>query len=209
MFAKFLPKTFNFFDLFDKQIACAVDAAACFKGLVAKLALDEADLQKMRDIEHQGDDVCHDIIAQLNKTFITPIDREDIHALAKEIDDVTDMLHAITNRLRVYNLGGGDKHLIEFSVVIEVSVKEVARAINGLRNMKNHRLITEACVEVNRLENVGDSMRDAILQELFEKKAKEPIAVIKWKEIYEQAETVLDICEDIAHIVESIMVKQA
>jgi uncharacterized protein Yka (UPF0111/DUF47 family) len=144
----------------------------------------------------------------LNKTFITPFDREDIHALTKEPDDIIDMLNTIISRLRIYKVTGVNENLVEFACVIDDSVNAVARAVKGMRNMKNYEVISEACVEINRLENVGDSMRDAVLGELFENE-NNPIEVIKWKEIYQDAETVLDICEDVAHVVSSILVKQA
>jgi len=208
MFFRFFPKTFNFFDLFEKQIGHAVEAAAFFKEVAALGYISEDAISKMVTIEHQGDDVAHTIIDRLNKTFITPFDREDIHALAKEIDDITDMINNIMNRLRVYNITVVDKNLVEFSVVIEQSVRAVARAVGGLRNIKNANAIFEACVEVNRLENVGDAMRDRMLSELFAT-AHDPLSVIKWKDIYQEAETVLDVCEDVAHVVDSIMVKQA
>jgi predicted phosphate transport protein (TIGR00153 family) len=208
MFSIFLPKDFNFFDLFERQASYAVEAACYFKELVSKGSSDELSMQKMKDIEHQGDNVTHDILDRLNKTFITPFDREDIHALAKELDDIIDMIYTITNRMRVYKLSGIDKNLVEFASVIEDSVRSVASAVKGMRDMKHSKSVSDACVEVNRLENVGDSMRDAVLAELFDM-GKDPIHVIKWKEIYQDAETVLDICEDVAHVVQSILVKQA
>jgi len=208
MFFKFFPNEYNFFDLFEKQVSCAVDAAKYFKELVLKGVFDEAAIKKMGTIEHQGDDVAHTIIKQLNKTFITPFDREDIHRLVKELDDVIDMINTIVSRMRVYKLSGVNKNLVEFASVIEESVSAVACAVKAMRNMKNLEVVSNACVEVNRLENVGDSMRDEMLAELFERE-KDPIAVIKWKEIYQDAETVLDICEDVAHVVDSILVKQA
>jgi len=208
MVFRFFPKTFNFFELFEKQVSHAVHAAKLFKEIVAQGAVTEDTLSKMTTIEHQGDDVAHAIIDQLNKTFITPFDREDIHALAKQLDDITDMINNIVNRLRVYNITVVEKNLVEFSVVIDQSVEAVARAIGGLRNVKNHQVVFDACVEINRLENVGDRMRDSALSELFAS-ARDPISVIKWKDIYQEAETVLDVCEDVAHVVDSIMVKQA
>jgi uncharacterized protein Yka (UPF0111/DUF47 family) len=144
----------------------------------------------------------------LNKAFITPFDREDIHALAMELDDITDMINNIVRRLRVYDITGVDQNLVAFAAVIEQSVRAVARAVGGLRHVKNVQVVFDACVEVNRLENVGDAMRDRMLAELFAT-AKDPIAVIKWKDIYQDAETVLDVCEDVVHVVDSIMVKQA
>lgn len=208
MFSMLLPKEFNFFDLFDKQVDCAVDAAGRLKELVTKGTLEEDLIQKVKDVEHQGDDLTHDILNRLNKTFITPFDREDIHTLAKELDDVIDMIYTIANRMKVYKVEGIDKNLVLFAVVIEDSVRAVARAVKGLRNMKNLKSVTDACVEINRLENVGDTMRDTMLAELFEN-SKDPFSLIKWKEIYQDAETVLDICEDVAHVVQSILVKQA
>ncbi len=208
MMFRFFPKSVNFFELFEKQISHAVEAACFFKEVVARGQISEDALSRMAAIEHQGDEVAHTIIDQLNKTFITPFDREDIHALAKEVDDITDMLNNITGRLKVYNIATANDNLVEFSVVIEQSVRAVARAIGGLRNIKNANAIFEACVEVNRLENVGDAMRDRALSELFAT-ASDPISVIKWKDIYMEAETVLDVCEDVAHVVDSIMVKQA
>lgn len=209
MFFKFLPKDTNFFDLFDKQVNFAIDAAAHFKEVVVKGTLDEAALQRMRIIEHQGDDVAHDIIDRLNKTFITPFDREDIHSLTKELDDIIDMIHTIVNRLKIYKLEGVDKNLVEFADVIEKSVQAVACAVKGMRDLKHSKAVVDACVEVNRLENVGDTMRDKMFTELFEKAKGDAIFVIKWKEIYQDAETVLDICEDVAHVVGSILVKNA
>jgi predicted phosphate transport protein (TIGR00153 family) len=208
MIFKFLPKGFNFFDLFERQVDCAVNAAHCLRELVSAGTLDETILDKIHEFEHQGDEAAHIIIDQLNKTFITPFDREDIHELMKQLDDVTDMINNIARRLLVFKLIGVDKKLVEFASVIVDSINAVASAVKGLRNMKNSKLIKEACVEVNRLENVGDTMRDMALGELFETE-KDPIAVIKWKEVYQYAETVLDICEDVAHVVESIIVKQA
>ena len=208
MLSKFFPRDFNFFELFEKQVSFAVEAARFFKEVVSRDGVNEDTLSKMGTIEHQADEVAHTIIEQLNKTFITPIDREDIHTLTMQLDDITDMLDTIVSRMRIYNITGVDKNLVEFAGVIEESVQAVARAIGGLRNIKNTKVVFDACVEVNRLENVGDTMRDRMLMELFEAR-KDPITVIKWKDIYQDAETVLDVCEDVAHIVDSIMVKQA
>jgi hypothetical protein len=208
MLFRFLPKDFDFFSLFEKQAGYAVEAATYLKEVVSKGVLDEGHLKKMHDIEHQGDEVAHAIIEQLNKTFITPFEREDIYALTKQLDDVIDMIYTITNRLKVYKISRVNKTFVEFTSVIEESVRCIASAIKGLRNAKNTKPVSESCIEINRLENVGDSMRDEALEELF-KTQKDPLMVIKWKDIYQDAETVLDICEDVAHVVESILVKVA
>jgi len=208
MIFKFIPREFNFFDLFEKQVNFAVEAATYFKEVTQKGVVDEAAIKKIEDIEHQSDEATHAIFEQLNKTFITPFDREDIHALAGQLDDIVDMFNTIASRLNVYKITRIDKNLIEFAAVIVESVRAVAATVKGMRNIKNSKLIAQYCVEIHRLENVGDAMRDKVLAELFETE-KNPITVIKWKEIYEDAETVLDICEDVALVVDSIVVKQA
>lgn len=204
----FFPKEFSFFALFNKQIGYAVEAAKYFKQLSAQGAVDQYALDRIKHLEHQGDEAAHKIIDQLNKSFITPFDREDIHALAIEIDDIIDIINAIVSRLNIYKITETDANLVQFADVIEESVEAVAGAVKGLNNVKNYKVVHEACVEVNRLENVGDALRDKFLGELFENE-KDPIVVIKWKEIYQDAETVLDICEDVAHIVDSILVKHS
>jgi hypothetical protein len=208
-FGFLLPKETSFFELFDKQADYAVQAATHFVKIVADYKVDETEVAIMKEIEHLGDDVSHQIMDQLNKTFITPFDREDIHDLAKEMDDIVDMLYTITKRLRVYKILSMERNLTEFARVIEMSVKGVSQAVKGLRDMKNSKEILKACIEVNNLENLGDKMRDDMLGELFEKFAKDPVAVMKWKDIYQDAETVLDICEDVVHVVESILVKHS
>lgn len=204
----FLPKEADFFTLFNTQAAHAVKAAELFKDITTRGGLDHETVQKMRTIEHQADETAHDIMERLNKTFITPFDREDIHSLTCAMDDVIDMIYTIANRMYVYKIKVVDADLVEFSAVIEKSVRALEKAIEGLQNSKNPKGALDACIEVNRLENVGDTMRDAILGKLFET-ATDPVHLIKWKEIYQFAETVLDLCEDVAHVVETIFVKQA
>ena len=208
MLFNFFPKDTNFFDLFEKQAGHAVEAAVYFRQVVTDGKIDEEAFKNIHAIEHQADEAAHTIIDRLNTTFITPFDREDIHALVKELDDIVDMINTIMNRMLVYKLSGANKNLIEFAAVIEESVRQVACAVKGMRDTKNPKAVFKHCVEVNRLENVGDAMRDKVLGELFETE-KDPIVVIKLKEIYEDAETVLDICEDVVNVVESILVKQA
>ena len=209
VFGFLLPKETSFFDLFDKQADYAIQAATHFVKMVADYKVDEPEVGIMKEIEHRGDEVSRQIMDQLNKTFITPFDREDIHDLAKELDDIIDMLYTITKRLRVYKILSMERNLTEFARVIEMSVKGVSRAVKGLRDRKQSKEILKACIEVNNLENLGDKMRDDMLGELFEKYAKDPVAVIKWKDIYQDAETVLDVCEDVVHVIESILVKHA
>ena len=208
MLLKFIPNDFDFFNLFEQQVDFCVEAAREFKRIVTTpRIIGEEDYKKIQDIEHKGDDASHQVIDQLNKTFITPFDREDIHSLTKELDNIIDMINTIVSRMKVYRIAGGNKHLLEFADVIEKSVAAVSTAVKGMKVKNGMPLVFRACVEVNRLENVGDSMRDKVIGELFER-SKDPIEIIKWKEIFQDCETVLDVCEDVAHVVESILVKQ-
>ncbi len=208
MFQKFFPKEFDFFSLFDKQAEFAVEAAKRFKEIASLPGvINEEAYKTIQDLEHRADQTSHTIIDQLNKTFITPFDREDIHVLSKELDDITDMINTMARRMKIYKISGGDRYLVEFASLIEESVSTVAKAVKGMRIKTETMAVLKACVEVNRLENIGDALRDRVLSDLFEN-SKNPIEVIKWKENYQDAESVLDICEDVAHVIESILVKQ-
>mgnify|MGYP000865829721 CR=1 FL=1 len=204
---RFIPQEVKFFDMFDQQVVKIITAAETFKDLASKGKWDDEGITLMRDLEHECDSITHDIIDKLNRTFITPFDREDIHQLAHELDNVVDMLYTTSKRLRLYKLKTVNKDLIQFSELIVHSVKALGKGINAMRNHKNPKDVYDACIEVNQIENMGDQLRDAIILKLFEH-TKDPVKIIKWKEIFESVETVLDICEDIANVVESILVKQ-
>ena len=204
-----LPKEYQFFDFFDKMADASVDAARLFKEFAVQGTFDEAANEKMREIEHHCDDITHDIINKLNRTFITPFDREDIYALAHRFDSVVDIIHAITKRMLLYNLHNSvSEDLLRFAELIEQSAMALATAVRGLRNLKNATIISEACIEINRLENLGDLLRDETIGKLFDN-SFDPLYIIKWKDIFQDAERALDQCEDVANVIESIMVKQA
>ena len=208
MFRKFFPNEFNFYGEFDKQADCLVEGADCLKKALEKGTIDYFYLRKVQEIELKADESAARIIGQLNKTFITPFDREDIHSLTKALDDVIDMMNTISNRLTTYKITEVKKNMIEFSLVIEEAARALSSAVKNMKYMKNYQAVMAACVEVSRLENISDSIRDTALAALFDTE-KDPIAVIKWKEILEDAEMVVDICEDAAHVVETILLKQA
>ena len=205
---RLFPRNVDFFDIFDKEINTAVEAAVLFKEFVNKGVINDEDREKIRDIEHAGDKLAYSIIDRLNKTFITPFDREDIHSLAKKIDDINDMLNGIVRRMRVYKITKVNSVLVEFAGLIEESVKALSCTVHGLRDSKNNAASLKACMDIAKLESQGDKLRDSALMQLFDTE-KNAIELIKWKEIYQEAETVLDICKAVAHTVESILVKQA
>jgi len=208
MFRKFFPNEFNFYGEFDKQADCLVEGADCLKKALEKGTIDYFYLRKVQEIEVKADESAAKIIAQLNKTFITPFDREDIHSLTKALDDVIDMMNTIANRLTTYKITEVKKSMQDFALVIEEASRALSSAVKNMKHMKNYQEVMSSCVEVSRLENISDSIRDTALAALFDTE-KDPIAVIKWKEILEDAEMVVDICEDAAHVVETILLKQA
>ncbi|MBI2493410.1 MAG: DUF47 domain-containing protein, partial [Candidatus Rokubacteria bacterium] len=160
----------------------------------------------IKEVEHAGDQVTHEIMRRLNTTFITPLDREDIHELATRLDDVLDYIEAAAERLVVYHIKEPTSACRAMADVIVAQVASVDHCIRSLRTMDPG--FHEHAVEVNRLENRADSLLRETLAAMFEESA-DAIEVIKWKEIYETLETVTDRCEDVANVIEGIILKMA
>ena len=203
----FLPREDKFFDLFDKQAENLVHSAEYYRKLVEEEgAFSPENVRKMHEFEHYGDELTHTTINTLNETFITPFDREDILALANRLDDIMDNIYLLTNRFSLYKISKPSTYSKKMAVTIEQTVKALRHAMAALRSKKHMKRTQEYCVEINRLENEGDVLRDEAISNLFANE-KDPIMVIKQKELYEIAETTTDICEHVANLVESILVK--
>lgn len=202
----FIPKEVKFFDLFDKQAENLVKAAEFYKKLVNEGGFTPENVRAMHEPEHYGDELTHTIINTLNETFITPFDREDILALANRLDDIIDGIYLISNRFMLYKITKPTEYSKKMANTIEQSTKAMQKALASLRSNKNMKETLFQCVEINRLENEGDVLRDEAISDLFEKE-KDPVMIIKQKELYEEAETVTDFCEHVANLVESILVK--
>jgi uncharacterized protein len=201
-----IPREVRFFDLFDQQSEHIMKAAALLHELVHNFADARAKTHLIKEIEHQGDHVTHEIVKRLNTTFITPIDREDIHDLATRLDDVLDYIEAAAERLVVYRIKEPTSACRAMAEVIVKTATSMDRAIKCLRTMDPG--FHEHAVEVNRLENAADNLLRDSLAALFEEQG-DPIEVIKWKEIYETMEIVTDRCEDVANVIEGIILKMA
>jgi predicted phosphate transport protein (TIGR00153 family) len=190
-----------------EQVKVISDAVSYLKKMVEKEDYSEENVKKIKELEQQCDTLSHEIIDILNETFITPIDREDIHKIVNEIDDIMDLINVVANRLYIYKIKTvKNTYFPEFLENITDAVDAVKNAILSLKDIKKPRRILEYCIEINRLENSGDSIREKAIMELFEKE-KDPIEIIKWKEIYEVLETVLDSCEKVARTIEEVLVK--
>ena len=206
MAINFMPKEVKFFDYLNLQAENIVAATGYFKSILKNGVLDENSARKIHDLEHEGDTLSHEITDMLNRTFITPIDREDIYALANTLDDIVDMINSMANRIKLYKLDTNDEHMIMFADTIDQSTQALANAVKHMHDTKRARRVLDYCIEVNRLENMGDQIREKAIGRLFEIE-KDPMMVIKWKEIYEVAESTLDTCEHVAKVIEAILVK--
>jgi predicted phosphate transport protein (TIGR00153 family) len=202
----FLPKEVRFYDYFEQQSENILKAAGLLNDLVRNFSDARAKTHLIKEVEHAGDLITHEIVRKLNTTFITPIDREDIHDLATRLDDVLDYIEAAAERLVVYRIKEPTSACRAMAEVIVKTAEATDRAIRCLRNMDPG--FHEHAVEVNRLENTADNLLRDSLAALFDEQG-DPIEVIKWKEIYETMEIVTDRCEDVANVIEGIILKMA
>ena len=164
---------------------------------------DKAD--EIKEVEHKCDFLTHEIIQRLNRTFVTPLDREDIHTLARSLDDVMDAIDASATILRLYQIEAVRPGARELSHLVRASAEQVVGAVQALEGRKG---VAECAVEINRLENEADRAHQAAVQSLF-KEEKDAVAIIKWKEIFDFLEQATDRCEDVANVLEGVVVKHA
>ena len=208
MFGRLLPRETSFFDLFERHAALTVQGTKEFLSLVTTAANITTKAKRIAEIEHETDVITHQCVEALHKTFITPIERDDIHRLITRMDDVMDFVEAAAERLVLYEIREMTPEVNDLADVLVRAMEEVERALKGLRDLKHSQAIVQRCIDVNRLENEGDSILRLALARLF-REEKDPILVIKWKEIYENLESATDRCEDVANIIEGVVVEHA
>lgn len=204
---KFFPKETDFFSMFEKAAKNLNRGAALFVEMMENFSESEKKSKQIYEVEQEGDMLTHEVMRQLNKTFLTPVDREDIHSLVSRIDDILDLIWATADRVILFKISSSTAEAIELSKILLSTTEIITKSVTGLRG-KKYSYVQEYCIEINRLENAGDSVFRAALAKLFDD-IKEPILVIKWKEVYEHLEEALDKCEDVADILESIVLKHA
>lgn len=204
-----MPRGDKFFDLFEVSSKNMVKAAQTLKDLIYCWDCIDQKLEDMDKIEHQGDTITHEIMFQLNRSFITPFDREDIGLLANSLDDVTDLIQATADTMVLYKVKEPGKRARELADILVQITTEVENVMPGLRHHNaNLEKILNSCVEINRLENVADKIYRTALKELFED-STDIADIIKWREIYEHMESATDMCEDVANVLESVALKHA
>ncbi len=201
----FVPKDRGFFDLFEEAVDTAVQASTLLDAMLAEHPEHPELPEQIRDLEHKGDRVTHDLIKKLNTTFVTPIDREDILQLASALDNITDLTEEVADLFVLYRIEAPMAQAQELAHLLALACTELARAMPSLRSFGDFE---EHIVEVNRLENQGDRVsRDAVAS-LFDA-GIDPMVVIRWKDIFERLEEAIDATERTANVLEGIRIKNA
>ncbi len=210
IFQYFVPKDKKFFPLFEQAGNNLIEMSKLLKDIVNSSNPEKKKelTRKVEDLEHRGDNITHQIHLELGKNFITPFDREDIHSLASSLDDVADFIHGAANRMDLYKVEKATEPMIEIADLLVEATEHVSKAIHELRDLKNIRNITDSCVRINSVENKADYIFDKAVADLFEFE-KDAISLINHKEVLSAMEDATDKCEDVANVLESILVKNA
>ncbi len=204
----FMPKQEKFFGLFEESARNMVKTSQVLREIVNTWQFVGSRVAEITELEHEGDTITHQIMAQLHRTFVTPFDREDIALLAHTMDDVTDFIHATADAMLIYKIDHPTQRAKELADIIVQAAVEVEKAVTGLRRRADLKRILEQCVEINRLENMADRVFRSAVAELFED-TTDIAQIIKWREIYEHMESATDRCEDVANVLEGVALKHA
>ncbi|HSN90266.1 MAG TPA: DUF47 family protein [Anaeromyxobacteraceae bacterium] len=209
MLEKLMPRSDDFFGDFEAQAAATVEGARLLRDLLEDFTDVQRKCQAIKEVEHRGDDITHRAFARLHTQFITPFDRAEIHRLLSRIDDVLDLADAAAERLGLYGIEQVLPEARELAVVFLAQTQKMEEAVRGLRNLKrNTRMILDACKEMNVLENQADTLTRRTMAKLFTK-GNDPLEVMKWKEIIDLIEDATDRAEDVANVIEGVVLEHA
>jgi len=208
MFGRLLPKETSFYDYFEEHARLTVTGTSELLSLVSSAANIPAKAKRIKEIEHETDVITHRCVEALHKVFITPLERDDIYRLITRMDDIMDYVEASAERIALYDMTVMTPEIIDMADTLCRAAKDVEEALNGLRDLKSPERILAKCVDINRLENEADAILRRALARMF-KEVRDPIMIIKWKEIYEHVESATDSCEDVANIIEGVVLENA
>lgn len=200
---RLIPREEKFYDLFRDQAGLIHEAAQKLVALFEDFKDVEKHVAEIKFVEHKGDQLTHQVMMKLNKTFITPIDREDIHSLCSALDDVLDLIDGVAGRLITYKIAAVTPGALQLAKVIQHGSEILVRAVAQLHRPEN---ILEYCDQLTQLEKDGDRIKGECVARLFENSSS-ATDIIKWKEIYEVLEATTDKCEDVADVLESVVLK--
>ncbi|MDD4091348.1 MAG: DUF47 family protein [Smithellaceae bacterium] len=205
---RLFPKEENFFEYFEELANKIEEGGQFFLEMTRNRDYSESKVVRLKELEHEADGITHKTYERMHKTFLTPIDREDIYALVNKMDSIMDVIEATAVRIYMYKVKKPDDEIIKQAEILFQAIKKIKSVVHGLRDMKNSQMILDGCVEINTLENAGDVVLRTIITNLFIKE-QDAIELIKWKEIFERIEEAIDVCEDVSNIVEGIVLKHA
>jgi uncharacterized protein Yka (UPF0111/DUF47 family) len=208
MLRRLIPQEYNFFESFDSAADHAVEAARLLLKLTENYADADPIARELNSIEHACDDVAHRTMDQLNKSFITPLDREDIHVMILRLDDVVDLTNAAANRIAYFGIQKPTQHSVNLAKQIVRGCEKLAEAVHGMNSAKNYEQVMRDCITVHEVENAADDILHNALTDLFATE-KNAIEVIKWKDIYETMEKITDRLEDVANVLQGVIVKMS
>ena len=203
---RLLPHDRTFFAQFEQQGKKTVEGCKAFLHMVEAPGDLESQAARISQIENECDEITHAVVESLHRTFITPIDRNDIYTLIGKMDDIMDLVEAAADRMSLYEIHTVNRELGDLARCLVTSAEHVLGAVSGIRDLQHPNGILEHCIEINRLENVADKILRGALARLF-REERDPIAVIKWKELYETLESATDRCEDVANIIEGVVLE--
>ncbi len=204
---KLMPHDEHFFGFFEDAANIMVASSETLEHMLDDFGNAGVYRKQISDLEHKGDNVIHQVMDKLNRTFVTPLDPEDIRAIASHLDDVIDYVQAASERLVLYQVITPHPASKELAKLLVTTTQEVRKVIYMLRDLRQRKEIVTHCIEINRLENAGDKIYREALGQLF--KQGDALELIRWKEIVEQIENAMDTCEDLADVIESVVVKNA
>lgn len=202
-----IPQDQIFFDLFEEQAGIVVSAADLLVQFMESGASPYGCCPQLKDLEHAGDQATHRIYDHLNRTFITPLEPEEISRLASVLDDVLDCIEGSVQMMRVYGIDEADDVMRQLAKLIQLSASELEGAIKGLRKLSNGKGIGARVIEVNRLENLADDVLGHALSDLF--RTNDAIRILKFKDVYEELERATDRCETVANIISDIVIRHS
>jgi predicted phosphate transport protein (TIGR00153 family) len=204
----FMPREEKFFDLFQDSAENMVKAAHSLKEMINNWEHVEGKVAEITELEHKGDTITHEIMSRLNRTFVTPFDREDIVQLAHVLDDVTDFIHSAADAMLLYKIERPGQRAEELADIIVQATEEIEKVLPQLRKRIILSSVLKRCVEINRLENLADRVYRSAIAELFDD-STDMAHIIKWREIYAHMESATDRCEDVADVLEGVAIKHA
>ena len=209
MFQRFFAKRYDFYDLFDRHAKITQDATRALLEALKDPAQSAGPLSRVDAAEHAGDEVTHQTHDLLHATFITPLDRDEILSLISRLDDILDFVDAAGHRMELFEVREVPGEMVELGEVLVRTQDQVAELIGTLRRLKKKADLEHLLIEINRLENEGDRLHRSGIAALFHDYKSDPLMVIKLKEMYEILETAIDYCEDVADVVESIVLEHS